>query len=813
VKGVWRICVFALVFAISLPAAGPVGGKVVTETSAPLSAARVLLDCAGKKFQSLTDPDGSFRFDVSTDGTCQISVVMDGYFPLNDRTVNAGDDLRLILTPIRERLESVEVSATPSAVDLTTVSSESRVSQVDIINAPYPATNNLFNAMRILPGVVKGTRDTLHINGGAAEQTQTTLDGFNISDPLTNGFNTRMSVESIESVEVTSGPMPPEFGKGSAGTLALRTRSGDDKFRASATNFIPGVEFRSGLVIGNFTPRVNFSGPWLRGRAWWSNSVDLLYDQTVVPELEGQQDRSSSWRWSDLFHNQINIKPSNILFINLLATYWYAPKSGLSALDPIETTVDRRARQWFFSIKDQAYLGRGALLEFGFASNRTHGREVPQGSEFLLYTPLGKRGNWWRDANQSSGRDQVSVAGFLPTFNWKGAHLIKIGTEVDRLDYWQDIHRTGFINLRADGVPLRKTVFEGNGILGRDNTEASLFVQDSWRVRPGLQIEGGFRWDWDQLIKHVNFAPRVAFAWSPGGHENTKISGGVGTIFDATPLALFVRPDDQYSLTTYFGPDGSPDRGPAVSLFLPPDARLRRPGFLTYSLGWERLFATAWSVKLNYLGKRGLRGLTYVNTLPDVAPPDLPNVAIDAVYRLTNARQDRYDGFEFTVRQNFHRQYQWMASYIRSSARSNNAVDLSIDEPNIVPDNSGPLAWDAPHRLISWGYLPTFWKNWAIAYLVEYHTGFPYSIISEDGRVLGAVNAQRLPDYFEANLHAEWKFAALHNRWAIRGGVNNITGRKNPVVVNNIVGTPDFGTFYGGYGSAINFRIRWLGKT
>lgn len=810
--GVWRSCVGLLLGTLSLPAAGPVGGKVVTDTNAPVGAARVLLDCDGRRFQALTDPDGVFRFEIPTTTACRISVVSDGFFPLNDRPVETADEIRLILNPIRERLDSVEVSAAPIAVDLSTTSTQERVSGVDIIDAPYPATNSLFNAMRILPGVVKGTQNTLHINGGGAEQSQTTLDGFNISDPLTNGFNTRMSVESVESVEVTSGPMPPEFGKGSAGTLAIRTRSGDDRFRASATNFIPGVEFRSGLVIGNFTPRVNFSGPWWRGRAWWSNSVDLLYDQTVIPELKGTQDRTSTWRWSDLFHNQINLKPSNILYINLLASYWYAPKSGLSALDPIETTVDRRARQWFFSVRDQAYLGHGALLEVGYAANRTHGREVPQGSDFLLYTADGKRGNWWRDANQSSGRDVFSVSGFMPSFNWKGSHLLKMGMELDRLDYWQDIHRTGFINLRSDGIPLRKTVYEGNGVLGRANTEATFFIQDSWRARPGLQIEGGFRWDWDQLIKRVNLGPRGAFAWSPGGHENAKISGGVGVIFDATPLALFVRPDDQYALVTYFQPDGSTLRGPALNVFLPADARLRSPGFLTYSIGWEHRYASAWTFKLNYLGKRGLRGLAYTNTLRDEIIPGLPPFAIDGIYRLTNARQDRYDGFEVSVRQNFRRQYQWMASYIRSSARSNNAVDLSIDEPNVVPDNSGPLAWDIPHRLISWGYLPTFWKNWAVAYLVEYHTGFPYSVIAEDGRVVGAVNSQRLPAYFEANLHAEWKFGALHNRWAIRGGINNITGRKNPIVVNNIEGTPNFGTYYGGYGSAINFRIRWLGK-
>lgn len=793
--------------------AASITGKVVTETSAPIPAARVIVECGTARAEVLTDPGGSFRLEITATSPCAISVTQNGFFPLRDRQVEADSELRLVMTPVMERVETVEVSERSGPVDLDTISTDQHISNIDIQNAPYPTTNSLTNAMRIIPGVVPAPRGPgVYINGGGAEQSQTALDGFNISDPLSNRFDTRLSVEAVSSVDVASGPMPAEYGKGSAGTIALTSRSGDDRFRTSATNFIPGVEFRNGLVIGGFTPRVNFSGPWARGRAWWSNSVDLLYNQTVIPDLPSGQDRTSSWRWSDLFHNQINITPTNILYANLLASYWYAPRTGLSALDPPETTVDMRSRQWFYSIKDQTYLGHGALAEFGFASNNTFGREIPQGDEFLLYTPAGKRGNWFRRSEQRSGRDVFTASTFLPGFQWKGSHQFKVGLEVDRLDYWQDIRRTGYINQRADGTEARETIFEGSGILSAANTEVSLYVQDSWRLWPGLQLESGVRWDWDQLIRRVNVAPRVGFAWSPGRHENTKISGGVGNIFDATPMNLFVRPNDQYSLTTYFAPDGQPIRGPALNLFLPADARLRSPGFFTYSLGWEQRYRAGWELKLNYLGKRGLRGLAYLNTLTAQLPAGYPDYPIDALYRLTNARQDRFDSFEVTVRQNFHRQYGWMASYIRSSARSNRAVDLSVDEPQIVPDNSGPLPWDIPNRALSWGYLPTFWKNWAIAYLVEYHTGFPFSVVGEDGSVIGAVNSHRLPYFFEANLHAEWKLPAFGYLWALRGGVNNITGRHNAVVVNNVVGGPNFMQYYGGYGRALNFRIRWLGK-
>ena len=107
------------------------------------------------------------------------------------------------------------------------------------------------------------------MDGGAEDQAIYTLDGFNISDPLTGRFETRLSVESVRAIEVSTGRFSPEFGKGSAGAVAIKTVMGDDKFRYSATNFVPGFETRKGLQFGSWTPRLEISGPLWRGRAWF----------------------------------------------------------------------------------------------------------------------------------------------------------------------------------------------------------------------------------------------------------------------------------------------------------------------------------------------------------------------------------------------------------------------------------------------------------------------------------------------------------------------------------------------------------------
>ena len=102
--------------------------------------------------------------------------------------------------------------------------------------------------------------------------------------------------------------------------------------------------------------------------------------------------------------------------------------------------------------------------------------------------------------------------------------------------------------------------------------------------------------------------------------------------------------------------------------------------------------------------------------------------------------------------------------------------------------------------------------RWAVAAMVDYRTGFPYSVVNEHGYVQGAVDAQRYPSNFDLNPHLERRFVFRGYRLAARVGMNNVTGHRNPTAVNNIVGSPSFGTFYGIEGRHFVVRLRFLGR-
>src|SRR4029079_4951576 len=66
------------------------------------------------------------------------------------------------------------------------------------------------------------------------------------------------------------------------------------------------------------------------------------------------------------------------------------------------------------------------------------------------------------------------------------------------------------------------------------------YGQDEWRVRPGLSVNVGARYDL-QFLKTIstdtnNFSPRVGLAWSPFSSGNTIVRASLGMFYDRVPL-------------------------------------------------------------------------------------------------------------------------------------------------------------------------------------------------------------------------------------------------------------------------------------
>ena len=124
-----------------------------------------------------------------------------------------------------------------------------------------------------------------------------------------------------------------------------------------------------------------------------------------------------------------------------------------------------------------------------------------------------------------------------------------------------------------------------------------------------------------------------------------------------------------------------------------------------------------------------------------------------------------------------------------------------------------PAPWDATNRVLGWAYVPLLWKNWALAVLVDARTGLPFSVQQETGVISGGVNSYRFPFNFDLDPAIERMVALVGYRFALRIGVNNLTGHKNPTAVNNVIGSPQYLQFLGNEGRHFVVRIRFFGRT
>jgi hypothetical protein len=782
---------------------------VVDETQVAVGSAQLSLlnTLTQSAIKSATDYAGRCSFTVVDSGPYQIRVEKENFYPTVVEYVRVDETtaLQVVLNHVQEFSEVIDVPYSPPAIDRTKTSANEGLSAPELLTLPYPTSRDIRNALPFIPGVVQDPAGQLHVNGSQSSEILNQLDGFNISHPVNGGFELRVSADAVRSVDVQGSRYSTEHGRGSGGVLSLTTGMGDDRYRFSATNFVPSVQNQKGLHLDNWAPRGSISGPIRKKRAWFFDAADAEYNLDIVEELPPGADQNSSWRLSNLAKVQINLSQTDILNAGFLINRFHSDHTGISRFNPLETTVGLTETAYLLTLKEQSYLSNGMLVEFGFGVNEFHTDERPLGESPFILRPEGTSGNFFRTASSRARRTQFIANAIYPGFKWRGHHEFKAGIDADRITYNQFIERRPITIFRPDGTLSRRITFLDGPAFRRNNLELSAFAQDRWSPSNRLLLEFGIRTDWDHIVRDIALSPRAAFTYLLTGDGNTKLSAGAGLFHDATSLDYITRPLAGRREDFLFAEDGMTPSGVGATSFVVNEAQLKTPRVLNWSAGVDRRLPSAVYLRVEFTRKRGSRGFAFTNR--DASQPGERN----AVFELNNERRDRYDSLQVSVRKTFKSSYSFFAAYTRSSARSNSVVDANLDSPVFSRQASGKLTWDAPNRLIAFGSLPLV-KRFDFAYSLEWRDGYPFSLFDGQQQLVGEPNSRRLPSVFLLNAHLERRFRLAGYQWSLRAGFNNLTDRENPTGVNSNVDSPEFLTFGGVQHRTFIGRIRFLGR-
>jgi len=775
--------------------------RVSDENRLPVPGASVTLIQGNNSIQRQTDYSGDCEFDSVSPAPYKISTEKPGYYRNIADTVDPqARHVELTLTHVRREQQNVNVTETLPVIDPEQTSNRSTMNTQEIDNIPYPTSRDIRNLLPFNPGVVQDSGGQAHVTGSNTYETKDLLDGFNITSPVSGNLDMRFSTDAVRATVVESTRYPVEYGQASGGIIAFRSGMGDDHYRFNVTNFFPSFQDRNGLEVDQFVPRVTFSGPIRKGRAWFYNAAESEFDNIVISELPSNADNDLRWRGSNLTKTQFNFASANVMTLGLLWNDYHSPYDGISPSTPKQTTTDRNIIAGLAYVKDQHSFSDGTVLDLGLAAVRFRDSYEPQGTLPFVITPETTNGSFFENLVSHSERVQETADAYLPPKQFAGRHSTKVGVEVDQVHYNENATRQPVDYLGENGNLVRESTFAPQPYFSHGDLELGTYVEDRWSVHDRLMVEPGIRFDWDEIVHKPLFSPRIALASSFSKQANTKISAGIGLYYDRTQLQYIESAFQSPRTDTFYAANGTTPTRSALSNFVL-SASLEEPRVINWSIALEQKLPGSNYISCNFVEKRSSNGFVFLN--------NSPTEYLGGTYTLTNTRRNKYDGVDISLRHIFSRDYTLFGSYTRSYARSNEVLDYFPTLSILGRQGSGPLPWDTPNRVLSWGWLPVpLTKRFDFVYTLQWRTGFSFSAVNAPQQLVGTPDSYRFPDYFSFSPGMEVRFHWRKYYLGLRGVLENVTGHSNPFSVNSVTDSRQFLTFSNFEGRSATARIR-----
>jgi hypothetical protein len=556
---------------------GSLSGQIEDSLGAIVVGAQVTaIDSEGKEKTTTSNKDGAFTFTGLAPGNYIIRVFAENFafFENPQVEVKAGQRQQIAVALTVEGLEEQVQVGTPGQLSTDSDSNLSAtVLKPEDLDALPDDPDELEAALQALAGPSSGP------NGG-----QIYIDGF------TGGQ--LPPKESIREIRINSNPFSAEYDRLGFGRIEILTKPGSDKFRGQAFfNFNDeSLNSRNPFAANRAASQTRFfggsvSGPIQKGKS--SFFIDVSNRQIDSGSLVNAQILDSNFNvvpFNQEFTiptRRFQISPRLDYQINdkntLVARYSFSRNTSdnqgigdtsLPSRAYQTTSRDHEARltetmvinaktvnETRFEYENSrrevngdntiptvnvaaAFTGGGAQVGFNFANENAIELQnytttaLGKNSQHSVKFGIRLRSNWLEDRSESNYGGTFTFTGFV---NDNGTpNDTSDDTFVSPLEQYR---QKLLGNTDARYNPNRFDITTGNPLAKVQQTDVGLFIGDDWRVNPGLTLSGGLRYEYQNNVSdNFNFAPRLAFAYSPGAGgaraPKTVFRGGIGIFYD-----------------------------------------------------------------------------------------------------------------------------------------------------------------------------------------------------------------------------------------------------------------------------------------
>jgi hypothetical protein len=772
-----------------------VSGSVYDEKAQPIAGVLVQIGgLAGKKLTTHTDVHGKFSAALEA-GEYHIWLSKAGCEPVLARIIDLREGQnrpRFVLVASHEKglqklINSVAPKTQSPGAQARQTPSEEKQETHDVPDVSQALVDR-YGEMRT--------------PGAQANAGRYLIDSSNQSRPREFGLTsdvTHTSIRDLETRRFKSGIAGLDSDYSSAG----RELSSSSLFREGRWSFAPHDLFPSprierGLRLGDWSPRLVFEGP-VGQRIWISDTLSADHTLLVVRELPRKADSVATWKGTNDLRTQLRLSPTHLIGSKLLYSRQDDSNVGLTAFTPQATTVDIGSRRIALSAYDQHSSGN-TLWEFGVRGEKVHSSLTPQGGTPYILYPGFAAGSYF-ETLAGDKRQGQAYFDFRRNFSaGPGRHSLQLGLDIGATEYRHIAKRNPFEIINQAGQLEQITDFIGNSDFSLHNARTREYVQDSWQLGSRLRLEGGLEWNQDSLLGQLAFAPRASVSFLPTAARTTKLFALWGIYYPELNLGLLGQSLDQRRIDRFYT-NGVPDAPPQTEEFVGVLPKLRAPHYESYKTGIEQQLGRSTFIGSSLTWRYQLDGLAYRKI---AAAKNLDQLS------LLNDRRDTYRALEVSLRHDFGSAAEVFGSYTRSHTYSNQLFDFDLASQTYSYQLKGPLDYDAPNRVVTWAWVPVVHRKFILSYLLEYRTGFPFTIVDKDYNFVGLPNSSRFPDFLRVNTGLE-KVLDFHGRAiGMRFAVVNMTNHRNPIAVDNNVDSPTFMHFDGGLGRSYTVRVRLL---